>query len=149
MIHEIRNTYLKDFGNNLKLVGFANLFVLLLLGILAYIVRIIDPTFDALFLALIFGIFFGIIYTDERKKLVVERSLKFLLPIGITFYGVNINFPHFTHLPIKVSKTGLVKIASKPFGSKVVMEALARYVSMHLFKPTFQKIPRIFLRKLF
>ena len=59
-------------------------------------------------------------YTDERKKLVVERSLKFLLPIGI-------NFLHLTHLPIKVSKTGLVKIASKPFGSKVVMEALARY----------------------
>lgn len=102
MIHEIRNTYLKDFGNNLKLVGFANLFVLLLLGILAYIISIIDPAFDALFLALIFGIFFGIIYTDERKKLVVERSLKFLLPIGITFYGVNINFPYLSYLPIKV-----------------------------------------------
>jgi len=78
------------------------LLLLVLSGILAYFISTIDPAFDALFLALIFGIFFGLFYTDERKKAIMEKSLGITLPIGITLYGANINFPYLGYFPPKV-----------------------------------------------
>lgn len=91
-----------DLKNNLKVIGYSNLFLLILSGIMAYFISTVDPAFDALFLALIFGIFFGLFYTDEKKKAILEKSLEITLPIGITLYGANISFPYLGYFPPKV-----------------------------------------------
>jgi uncharacterized integral membrane protein (TIGR00698 family) len=70
------------------------LLLLLLCGAAAYIINLADPALEPLFLALVFGIVAGNLQRDEEKKRVVERYVPFLLPIGITLYGVNINIPY-------------------------------------------------------
>ncbi len=88
--------------DNLRIVGYSNLLLPIVIAILAYIISTIEPAFDALFVALIFGILLGSLYTNEEKKRIIEKSLSVTLPIGITLYGANINFSHLRLFPTEV-----------------------------------------------
>lgn len=88
--------------DNLRVVGLSNLLLIIISGLAAFSINLIDPAFDALFLALIFGIFLGSFYADDQKKAIVEKSLAITLPVGITLYGANINFPYLDHFNPKI-----------------------------------------------
>lgn len=92
------------------------LLLLLLCGVVAYIISLYDPAFEPLFLALIFGIIVGNLQHDEVKKGVSERSLSFLLPVGITLYGLNINIPYLGEFDPRVVVSTLL-VAFTIFGS--------------------------------
>ncbi len=82
--------------------------LLLLCGVVAYLVSLIDPALEPLFLALVFGIVAGNLQRDEEKKKTVERYIPFLLPVGITLYGVNINIPYLGEFHSEVVAATLI-----------------------------------------
>jgi len=70
------------------------LLLLLFCGLFAYLANLADPALEPLFLALTFGIIAGNLQKDENKKMIAEKYIPLLLPVGITLYGVNINIPY-------------------------------------------------------
>ena len=76
--------------------------IVLLIGVAAYYISQLHPSLDALAMAIILGITFRMMLGNAAIFLPgASFAVKIMVPVGIIFYGIGLNFGYFTRLPGK------------------------------------------------